>query len=216
MKILLTIALTALLQQTPPGSAPPAGADWRTAGSSRLGDISFGEGPEGAPAAGEEPPAEPCLLPSSSESTSQAQARRVLGCTAEERAAAIQRACGSEGEAGTDAFRSCARGRRASLLSMLAIARPETGEPRTQATATTTWEAANHACRGQTWRQPSETVRACTERLVSTDALSQPLPQGRAPTEPRCRREGAQREDGTGFSVSVSCTEITVSPPSPR
>ncbi len=215
MNILLTLALTALLQQTPPGSAPPVEADWRTAGSSRFGDISFGEVPAGAPAS-EEPPAEPCLIPSSSESTSQAQARRVLGCTAEERAAAIQRACASEGEAETDAFRTCARGRRANLLSMLAIANPETGEPRTQATATTTWEAANHACRGQTWRQPSETVRDCTERLVSTDALSQPLPQGRAPTEPRCRRESAQREDGTGFSVSVSCTEITVGPVSPR
>ena len=88
--------------------------------------------------------------------------------------------------------------------------------PAEPAPVTTTWEGANHACRGQTWRRPSETVLACTERLVSTDALSQPLPEGRSPTEPRCRRESVQREDGTGFSVSVMCHETTVVPASPR
>lgn len=76
----------------------------------------------------------------------------------------------------------------------------------------TTWEAANYACRGQTWRRPAETVLACTERLVATDALSQPLPTGRTPQEPQCRRESGRNEDGTGFSFSVTCIETTTTP----
>ena len=80
----------------------------------------------------------------------------------------------------------------------------------------TTWQEANYACRGQTWRRPSETVLACTERLVATDALSRPLPTGRTSQEPQCRRESGRNEEGTGFSFSVTCIETTTTPARPR
>ena len=141
--ILLTLAVAALLQQTPPAPAtpPPAEDSWRIGGPGVFSGITFDDGAARTPAV-------------------------------------------------------------------------ETPAPTEPAPATTTREAANRACRGQTWRRPSETVVACTERLVATDALSQPLPQGRDPGEPRCRRETVRREDGTGFSVSVTCEETTGVPAS--
>ncbi|MBL0946883.1 hypothetical protein [Brevundimonas sp.] len=84
--------------------------------------------------------------------------------------------------------------------------------PTAPAREPTTWQEANYACRGQTWRRPSETVLACTERLVATDALSQPLPTGRVSQEPQCRRESGRNEAGTGFRFSVTCIETTTTP----
>lgn len=93
-----------------------------------------------------------------------------------------------------------------------AVAPQDPPQPATAATTGTTWEAANYACRGQTWRRPSETVLACTERLVATDALSQPLPTGRTSPEPQCRRESGRNEAGNGFRFSVTCIETTTTP----
>jgi hypothetical protein len=132
-------------------------------------------------------------------------------CTADEAEAAILRQCATDEQPGTIAHEMCLSTRRERDLRRRADTPAADPPP-----PGTTWEAANHACRGQTWRRPSETVRACTERLVSTDALSQPLPQGREPTEPQCRRESVQREDGTGFRASVTCTETTSVPARPR
>jgi hypothetical protein len=99
----------------------------------------------------------------------------------------------------------------------LAAAAPQDPPPPTApAREPTTWQEANYACRGQTWRRPSETVLACTERLVATDALSRPLPTGRAPTDQRCERQSGRNEDGTGFQFSVTCTETTTTPARPR
>lgn len=128
-------------------------------------------------------------------------------CTADEAEAAILRQCAADEQPGMIAHEMCLSTRRELDLRRRAATPPAASSP-----SGTTWEAANHACRGQTWRRPSETVPACTERLVSTDALSQPLPEGREPAEPRCRRETVQREDGTGFRVSVTCTETTSVP----
>lgn len=100
------------------------------------------------------------------------------------------------------------------ILAALALGAyaPQDPPQPTAATTGTTWEAANYACRGQTWRRPSETVMACTERLVATDALSQPLPSGRTSQEPQCRRESGRNEAGTGFRFSVTCIETTTTP----
>lgn len=128
-------------------------------------------------------------------------------CTADEAEAAILRQCAADEQPGMIAHEMCLSTRRELDLRRRAATPPAAPSP-----SGTTWEDASRACRGQTWRRPSETVRACTERLVSTDALSQPLPEGREPTGRRCRRETVQREDGTGFRVSVRCTETTSVP----
>lgn len=99
------------------------------------------------------------------------------------------------------------------VFALGAAAPQDPPQPATSVTTTgTSWQDANYACRGQTWRRPSETVLACTERLVATDALSRPLPTGRTSQEPQCRRESGRNEDGTGFSFSVTCIETTTTP----
>ena len=139
--------------------------------------------------------------------------RNWYDCTYEENDAAIQRQCTLEQQPGTDAHASCLTARKHRLSSRRFIAWARSRErPAAPPAMTTTWETADHACRGQTWRLPSETLGSCIERLVATDALFQPLPTGREPAEPRCRRESVRNEDGSGFSVSVRCQETTTVP----
>ena len=164
--------------------------------------------------------AEPCLPPLRSEQTEGTQgpagSRDWYRCSREEIDAAIQRRCSLEQQPETDAHASCVADRRRVRSERTMEAWGLSEADLTPARTSTTRAAADHACRGQTWRRPAESVQACTDRLVATDALSLPLPEGRSPTEPGCRRESVQNEDGAGFRISVRCTEATGIPASPR
>ena len=132
-------------------------------------------------------------------------------CSTGEAAEAIQRQCALDEQPGTIAHEMCVE-HRAEVDANRRAALAAESSP----TSGTSSKAADRACRGQSWRRPGESRQDCIARLVATDALSQPLPEGRQSTGPRCRRESTRNEDGTGFSFSVTCEETTVSPASPR
>lgn len=164
--------------------------------------------------------AEPCLPPPrpgpNEGARSPARSRDWYRCTSAEVEAAIRRQCSLEQQPETDAHAACVADRSRALSDRTMDLWGLSAEDLVPARATTTRAAADHACRGQTWRRPEESVQSCSDRLVATDALSLPLPEGRSPTGSGCRRESVRNEDGTGFRFSVRCTETTGVPASPR
>lgn len=152
---------------------------------------------------------EPCLQEDIFDlAASQEDVRTWRDCSAEDVTAAIERQCLIDEPTGTMARDMCiSRRRQTEDARRSGVAAASASPPRA-----TTPEAADRACRGPMWRRPDETRQTCIDRLVSTDALSRPLPTGRRASEPQCVRINERNEDGTGFRMSVRCEETTSTP----